>query len=64
LWIDNYTEPDEQPDASNRSPKWDRMPTITVAQVMEKVDYAVRTYDLMRTQHVITQSAETAANAI
>jgi len=64
LWIDNYTEPGEQPDASNRSPKWNRMPTITVSQVMEKVDYAVRNYNVMRTHQVITQSAETAANAI
>jgi hypothetical protein len=40
------------------------MPTITVSQVMEKVDYAVRNYNVMRTHQVITQSAETAANAI
>ena len=41
LWVDNYTEPGEEPNASDRSPKWDRMPTITVEQVLEKVQYAV-----------------------
>ena len=45
LWIDNYTEHDEAPDASSRTPKWDRMPTITVEQVLEKVQLAVDRYD-------------------
>ncbi len=44
LWVDNYTEPGEQGDPSNRTPKWNRMPTITVQQVLEKVNHAVARY--------------------
>jgi heptosyltransferase I len=47
LWVDNYTEPGEAPDASNRTPKWDRMPTIQVEQVIEKVRTAVDRYDVL-----------------
>ena len=46
LWIDNYTEPGESPDPSNRSPKWDRMPTISVNQVLEKVQHAIERYGI------------------
>jgi heptosyltransferase I len=48
LWVDNYTEPDELPNASDRTPKWDRMPTITVEQVLQKVQHAVDHYEVGR----------------
>ena len=63
LWIDNYTEPGEQPDESNRKPKWDRMPTITVAQVLEKVQRAVDKYAVTHSGSSPDLPGETAANA-
>lgn len=42
LWVDRYT--DEMPDPSNRTPKWDVMPTITTGEVLEKVQRAVERY--------------------
>lgn len=48
LWVDRYTEPGDPPDPSNRTPKWDRMPTITVADVVERVHTAVNTYGVAR----------------
>lgn len=48
LWVDNYTEPGAQPNASDRSPKWDRMSTVTVEQVLAKVQHAVDHYDAGR----------------
>lgn len=44
LWVDRYTEPGDKPDPSNRTPKWERMPTITVPDVMEKIRFAVERY--------------------
>lgn len=46
LWVDRYTDPGTAPNASNRIPKWDRMPMITVDDVMSKVELAVRKYRL------------------
>lgn len=61
LWVDNYTEPGELPDASNRSPRWNRMPTITVDQVLEKVQRAVDNYHV--TRNFPNSNAEGASNA-
>jgi heptosyltransferase I len=47
LWVDNYTEPGEEPEPSNRTPKWDRMPAIQVEQVIEKIHLAVERYDVL-----------------
>jgi heptosyltransferase I len=44
LWVDRYTEPGSEPDPSNRTPKWDRMPSITVPDVIERIDRAVTSY--------------------
>jgi heptosyltransferase I len=64
LWIDNYTDAGESPDPSRRSPRWDRMPTITVAQVIQKIQHATEKYDVTRRRMIVTPSAGTAANAI
>jgi heptosyltransferase I len=48
LWVDNYTDPAAGPDPSNRKPKWDSMPTITVEQVIEKIVVAVDKYGVTR----------------
>ena len=45
LWVDRYTEPGTPPDPSNRTPKWDRMPAITVDDVIARIDHAVTKYD-------------------
>lgn len=52
LWIDNYTEPGAAPDSSNRTPKWESMPTITVEQVLEKVATAVDKYNVTRRKEI------------
>lgn len=44
LWIDNYTERGAEPDPSDRTPKWDRMPTITIEQVVDRIQAAVDRY--------------------
>lgn len=44
LWVDHYTDEGTQPDISNRRPKWERMPTITVDEVLERVTRAVSDY--------------------
>jgi heptosyltransferase I len=62
LWIDNYTDPGKAPDPSNRTPKWDRMPTITVDQVLEKIQSAVTQYHLSSPMKPNLQQ-ETPANA-
>lgn len=41
LWVDAYTEPGEAPDPSNAAPKLGRMPRITAADVLERVQRAV-----------------------
>jgi heptosyltransferase I len=48
LWVDRYTEPGTAPDPSNRTPKWDRMPTITVDDVIARIEHAVAKYDVGR----------------
>jgi heptosyltransferase I len=50
LWVDRYTEPGEKPDPSNRTPKWDRMPTITTADVIERIRVAVDRYGANQTR--------------
>ena len=50
LWVDRYTEPDENPDPSNRTPKWDRMPTITTADVIDRIRVAVDRYGANRSR--------------
>lgn len=47
LWVDHYTESGTDPDPSNRTPKWDQMATITVAEVLEKVQIAVDKYRVL-----------------
>ena len=44
LWVDRYTEPGQNPDPSNRTPKWERMPTITTADVIDRIRVAVDRY--------------------
>jgi heptosyltransferase I len=44
LWVDHYTDPAIGPDASNRKPKWDVMPTIVAEEVIAKVETAVERY--------------------
>ena len=44
LWIDAYTEPSEAPDASNATPKLERMQTITADDVMQRVRTAFARY--------------------
>lgn len=44
LQVDHYTEPGSPPDPSNRTPKWDRMPTIDASEVLERVQIAVNRY--------------------
>jgi heptosyltransferase I len=44
IWVDRYTEPGNEPDPSDRTPKWDRMPSITVGDVTERIDRAVTRY--------------------
>lgn len=63
LWIDNYTEPGEPPDPSNRRPKWERMPTITVDQVLGKVQLAVTKYGVTTRTLTFNPPAEKAFNA-
>jgi heptosyltransferase I len=42
LWVDRYTDPGEAPDPSNFTPKLGRMEQITVGDVLERVERAVR----------------------
>ncbi|MDQ3082254.1 MAG: glycosyltransferase family 9 protein [Gemmatimonadota bacterium] len=42
LWVDHYTA--GEPDAANRTPKWDVMPGIASAEILAKVDVAAREY--------------------
>jgi ADP-heptose:LPS heptosyltransferase len=44
LWIDHYTPEGTEPDPSNRTPKWDVMPTIQASEVIEKILVAVDRY--------------------
>ncbi len=44
LWVDRYTNPGEEPDSSRADPRWERMPLITVDDVIEKVERAVATH--------------------
>jgi heptosyltransferase I len=44
LWIDAYTEPGEEPDPSNFTPKLERMETIQVADVLDRVETARARY--------------------
>lgn len=46
LWIDHYTDEGEEPDVSDRRPKWERMPTITVDEVLDRVTRAVAEYNV------------------
>jgi heptosyltransferase I len=42
LWIDRYTDPGSAPDPSDFRPRWGRMETITVDEVLERVGRALR----------------------
>ncbi len=53
LWVDHYTEAGASPDSSNRTPRWDVMPTIQSAEVIERIDRAV-------TQHGAAQRRDLA----
>src|SRR5688500_5420472 len=44
LWGAHSTEADEEPDPSNRTPQWNRMPGTTVAEVVDRVTRAVAAY--------------------
>ena len=47
LWVDHYTDPGSKPDPSNRTPKWNRMPSITVREVLDRVQIAVDRYKVI-----------------
>ena len=64
LWIDNYTEPGQSGDPSNRSPKWDRMRTITTQQVLGKIQIAVENYGVMSRGLTVKRAGENKTNAI
>jgi heptosyltransferase I len=42
LWVDRYTDPGEEPDPSRFEPRLGRMERITVGDVLEKVEHALR----------------------
>src|SRR5688572_4503692 len=42
LWVDRYT--DGPPDPANATPKWDRMPRITIDDVLDRVSVAFTNY--------------------
>ncbi len=44
LWIDHYTDEGHEPDVSDRRPKWERMPAITVDEVLDRVTRSVSEY--------------------
>ena len=44
LWVDRYTDEGDDPDPSDRTPKRGRMETITVDDVLERVQRAVDRY--------------------
>ena len=46
LWVDRYTEPGAEPDPSDRTPKWDRMPSISIDDVAERIERAVKQYEV------------------
>jgi heptosyltransferase I len=48
LWVDHYTAAGAQPDQSNRTPRWDVMPTIHASEVIEKIRVAVDRYGVTR----------------
>jgi heptosyltransferase I len=47
LWVDHYTDPVAGPDSSNRTPKWDAMPTIQADEVIDRIRVAVENYDVL-----------------
>ncbi|HZK79276.1 MAG TPA: glycosyltransferase family 9 protein [Gemmatimonadaceae bacterium] len=48
LWVDHYTPVGSQPDPTNRTPKWDVMPTIQASEVIQKIAVAVERYGVIR----------------
>jgi len=46
LWVDKYTDEGAVPDPTNRKPKWNVMPTITVDEVLDRISIAVDKYDV------------------
>lgn len=48
LWVDHYTDAGAAPNATDRQPKWDRMPTITVDEVLQRVQLAADKYSVTR----------------
>lgn len=44
LWVDHYTPVDSPPDPSNRTPRWDVMPTIESSEVIQRISVAVERY--------------------
>jgi heptosyltransferase I len=51
LWVDAYSEPGEEGDASVAEPRHGRMERIAVADVLERVDRARVTYDRARSAY-------------
>ncbi|MEO5902424.1 MAG: glycosyltransferase family 9 protein [Gemmatimonadaceae bacterium] len=48
LWVDHYTPKGSAPDPSNRTPRWDVMPTIEASEVIERISIAVERYGAAR----------------
>jgi len=48
LWVDHYTPMDSPPDPSNRTPKWNVMPTIEASEVIEHISIAAERYGAAR----------------
>lgn len=44
LWIDRYTNSSDQPDASRADARWERMPMITVDDVLDRIERARSSY--------------------
>lgn len=57
LWVDHYTDAGAAPNATDRQPKWDRMPTITVEAVLERVQVAADKYSVTRPKGGVISSS-------
>lgn len=56
LWVDHYTDEGAIPNATDRKPRWDRMPTITVDEVLQRVQVAADRYSVTQRRGVVASS--------
>ncbi|HEX8208997.1 MAG TPA: glycosyltransferase family 9 protein [Longimicrobium sp.] len=57
LWVNEYWDPGETPDYSDRTPRRDRMERITTESVLERVRHAVEHYGAGRVPRATTRPA-------